>query len=344
MIRFFEAVKVPTPRALYFLSDKNFNNKILKPRVPDNFFTEKGFEDNQTKRVSFSTSIEGCLRGLSCNLTDREFFVHIPVGDYTAYKPDTKDVPDSQVTNEIWICSPVKVMCIGKIHITGDTGEEGIPFSYGKNKAELYDWNYYWVQVKLNQISSIEAVIENLNDALNDFNYGIVIDGQVVIENKDTELDFEKYRTLSSKEFLKYKTGVCWDYTHFETLYFLDVLRMKLVQNDWLRFDNTFSMYYMEYYEDDYTDPSNHTWLAYRLNDKIYAFESSWKQYKGITEFASEEDMIHAYYDRNVRMYRKAGIRLSNPTLHKYLPMKPGLDWREFVRRIHEIGVRFPIR
>lgn len=190
-------------------------------------------------------------------------------------------------------------MCIGKIHITGDTGEEGIPFSYGKNKAELYNWNYYWVQVKLNQISSIEAVIENLNDALNDFNYGIVIDGQVVTEN----LDFEKYRTLSSKEFLKYKTGVCWDYTHFEALYFLDVLRMKLIQDDWLRFDNAFSMYYMEFDDKDGDTPT-HTWLAYRLNDRIYAFESSWKPYRGITEFASEEEMIQTYIDRQERFYR----------------------------------------
>lgn len=339
MIRLIEAVRVLKSETLYFLSDKNFNNKILEPRVPDNFFTEKGFEDNQTKRVSFSTSIEGCLRGLSCNLTDREFFVHIPVGDYTAYKPDTKDVPDSQVTNEMWICSPVKVMCIGKIHITGDTGEEGIPFSYGENKAELYDWNYYWVQVKLSQISSIEAVIENLNDALNNFNYGIVVDGLVVTGN----LDFEKYRTLSSKEFLKYKTGVCWDYTHFEALYFNRMLEMQLVEGDWLRFDNTFSIYYMEFDDKDGDQPT-HTWLAYRLNDRIYAFESSWKQYKGITEFASEEDMIQTYIDRQKRFYRSIDNPIYSPKIWKYSPIKPGLDCVQFMKRIREIGVRLPTR
>lgn len=122
-----------------------------------------------------------------------------------------------------------------------------------------------------------QTVIANLNDTLNDFNYGIVVDGQVVTEN----LDFDKYRTLSSKEFLKYKTGVCWDYTHFEALYFTRMLEMPLVKGDWLRFDNTFSMYYMEFDDKDGDQPT-HTWLAYRLNDRIYAFESSWKSYRGL--------------------------------------------------------------
>ena len=181
--------------------------------------------------------------------------------------------------------------------------------------------------------------IKRLNNKLNDFNYGIVIDGQVVTEN----LDFEKYRTLSSKEFLKYKTGVCWDYTHFEALYFLDVLRLKLIQNDWLRFDKTFSMYYMEF-EDDDGDTPTHTWLAFRLNGKVYSFESSWKSYRGITEFASEEDMIQTYIDRQKRFYRSIDNPIYNPKVWKYSPMKSGLDCVQFMKRIREIGVRFPIR
>ena len=272
-----------------------------------------------------------------------EFYVHIPEGRFTVYKPLPSEVADSVVTDEHWICEPVKVKCVGRIRINNkyDSGEI---FSYKGEDFVVYDWNYFWIEVREGLDNpQKQRIISDFNDMLNDFNYGIVIDGHIVTENEDIDLDFDKYRTLSSKEFLEYKTGVCWDYTHFEALYFLDVLRMKLVQNDWLRFNDTISMYYMEFDDKDGDTPT-HTWLAYRLNDRIYAFESSWKPYRGITEFASEEDMIQTYIDRQERFYRSIDNPIYSPKVWKYLPMKTGLDCVQFMKRIREIGVRFPAR
>lgn len=174
--------------------------------------------------------------------------------------------------------------------------------------------------------------IKRLNDKLNDFNYGVVLDGQAITNDSEIEAVFRKnlYRTLSCKEFIKYRTGVCWDYTHYEAVYFLRRLGMTLIKDDWLRFDNTFSMYYMEF-EDDDGDCPTHTWLAFCLNDAVYCFESSWKSYRGITKYSSELAMIREYLDRQKNFYADIGIEIYNPKIYKYLPMKPGLTADEFM-------------
>ena len=60
-----------------------------------------------------------------------------------------KAVPDSAITDELWICEPVSLKKIGEITITGNRGESGKRFSYGNNTAELYDdWTYNFQKKK----------------------------------------------------------------------------------------------------------------------------------------------------------------------------------------------------
>lgn len=128
----------------YFISDKKGFIK-LNPRIPDNYFTKHGFEDSNTKRVSFAPSIQKCLAGLSQNVEGQTFYVYSPdnIKSYKIYKPNTKAVPDSKITDELWITEPVSVKQVGKIIVTGNKGESGKSFSYGKKTAELYDdWVY----------------------------------------------------------------------------------------------------------------------------------------------------------------------------------------------------------
>ena len=332
-------IRLARPSPAFFLSDKDFDNRVLYPRVPDNFFTRNGFEDCTAERVSFSTSIEGGLRGLSYNLAGKEFFVHTPVGNYTLYRPDTREVPDSEITGELWVCSPVKVKKIGRIRVTDDTGEDGITFSYGSNTAELYDWNYYWTSLDTTVINR-QTAIRNLNDTLNDFAYGIVLDGKAITDSRQIDLNFGRYRTLSPREFLKFETGVCWDYADFEAYYFSDILGMRLVCDDWLRFGDTFSLYYMEF-EDNDGDRPTHTWLAYRLGDRIYAFESSWKPYAGIAAFPDEEAMIEEYIRRQEAYYDSIHNPIFNPIVCKYKPVGAGLSCDEFMSYVSRDGIRF---
>lgn len=131
----------------YHISQSNLDGKTLQPSIPDNYLTKNNYEDNTTKRVCFSTSIDGCLRGLSQNLKDKEYYVHILDGEYDIYTPNTTEVPDSKITKEVWVTEACNVKCIGKIKVTGDKGEDGLPYTYGSNKtAELYDWDWEWME------------------------------------------------------------------------------------------------------------------------------------------------------------------------------------------------------
>ena len=135
----------------YFISQHgDWNESVIHPRVPSNFMTKNGYEENKTPRVCFSTSIDGCLRALSQNVNGKEFYIYNPEisSKHTVYKPTQKEVPDAKVTNEHWILQPVTLHCIGKIRVTGEKGN-GIPYKYGdKNQytAELYDWKWKWIE------------------------------------------------------------------------------------------------------------------------------------------------------------------------------------------------------
>lgn len=146
-----EAIKEstnPKSNQLYFISEKE-NVKTLTPRIPDNFFTINGYEDNKTLRVCFSTDIGKCLMGLSSRCVDKKYYVYQPDGDYKVISPTKKQVPDVEITDEKWICEKVQVKCIGQILCIGDKGEDGIPYTYGYNNeytAELYEWNWKWIK------------------------------------------------------------------------------------------------------------------------------------------------------------------------------------------------------
>lgn len=145
---------------LYFLSDNNMDNKTLSPRIPNNFLTKNGYEDNKVPRVCFSTEIGKCLIALSMNCKGKEFYVHVPVGDFEVYKPSLSEVPDRNITGEVWVKKNVKIKCIGKILVTDDDGKPGMKYKYGDNKeAELYGWEWKWVEKYVNESSN-----EILND------------------------------------------------------------------------------------------------------------------------------------------------------------------------------------
>lgn len=133
----------------YFVSSES-NLKRLKPRVPVNYFTKNGYEDSKTRRVCFSSSMRGCLAALSQNLKGKHFTVYSPedIKSHRVYKPNNKAVPDSDITDEMWICSPVKLKKIGELKVTGDRGESGKKFSYGNRTATLYDdWDYKFTKI-----------------------------------------------------------------------------------------------------------------------------------------------------------------------------------------------------
>lgn len=134
---------------LYFLSEHDdWDESIINPRIPNNFLTQRGYEDATIPRVCFSTFIDGCLRALSQNLKGKIFYVYQPVGKYEVIKPTLEQVPDRAVTRERWITKPVELHCIGKIQV-GEAKGDGIKYVYGEDNehsAMLYDWEWEWIE------------------------------------------------------------------------------------------------------------------------------------------------------------------------------------------------------
>lgn len=131
---------------LYFISDKFINDTIM-PRVPSNYFTQNGFEDSIHERVCFCKTIDKCLMALSKNCKDMVFYVYEVdnVDNYQVYQPNTEEVPDSMITEELWILTPVKVKYIGKIRCIDSVLNDGYLFHYGVESATLYEWKYEWL-------------------------------------------------------------------------------------------------------------------------------------------------------------------------------------------------------
>ena len=151
---------------LYFVSSDNMDNNTLHPRVPNNFLTKNGYEDNKTPRVCLSTSIKGCLMGLSQNLNNKEMYVHVPVnGTYEVVTPSVEHVPDVKLTGERWVLHDVKLKCIGKI-LVKDDGKPGKKYKYGNNTAELFSWDYEWLEKYKNSSTNETAMSGTIAAAL----------------------------------------------------------------------------------------------------------------------------------------------------------------------------------
>ena len=194
-------------KKMYFLSADNMNGKTLTPRVPSNYFTKNGYEDGKTARVCFAPSIEKALMALSIKCEGREFYVHVPEDgqDLDIYKPSTKEVPDSKITGEIWVKNKVKIKCIGKITNIKDKGEDGIKFRYGDKKAELYKWDYDFVNEACKNTEEARKFVTDVRKVANkyDANFFIVTDGASGYHNgpnvnpavknaRDQQIEWEK--------------------------------------------------------------------------------------------------------------------------------------------------------
>ena len=155
---------IPANQKYFFLSKVSMNDDVLIPRIPDNFMTKNGYEDNTTPRVCFSKSIDGALAALSRNLEGEELFVHIPDEKHQIYNPTIKEVPDKDITDEVWIKEKVNVKMIGKIKIL-KAKPKGKDYIYGDNeKATIYFWDWKWLwKVDENGKTVEESIVQEIS-------------------------------------------------------------------------------------------------------------------------------------------------------------------------------------
>lgn len=129
------------PHKYFFISTNDSLTKLV-PRVPDNYFTRHGFEDNTTKRVCLSNSINGCLRAMSRNIEGETFQVY-SVESASIYTPTTDEVPDCDITGEVCSLETVRLRPLFKIKVLeAEYHPIDFPFDNGNRHAALYDWKW----------------------------------------------------------------------------------------------------------------------------------------------------------------------------------------------------------
>lgn len=146
-----ESVRTTSYMSLYHLSENSkLSGNILHPRIPNNYMTKNGYEEDKTPRISFARSIDGALIGLSDNLKDKTFYVYTIDNEYSEPKiknVTNKDVPDQSLTSEVWVLNDIKLKLIGSIKITGSY-ETPLKYKYGENIAETYRWKYKEIELE----------------------------------------------------------------------------------------------------------------------------------------------------------------------------------------------------
>lgn len=151
-----QIIKGKSNMTLFHLSEKPLP-KIIYPRVPDNFLTQEGIEDNTIPRVCFSPSILHCLMAKH-NSNNKKYFVYEPLkyGDLEIIENreivKNNLVPDAEITKEIWSVAPVELKLIGMIKPLDSTGyikeitrfinKDNVPIKF---KMEI--WGFDWINL-----------------------------------------------------------------------------------------------------------------------------------------------------------------------------------------------------
>jgi len=63
---------------IIYVSQNELHKEILKPRIPKNYFTNNGYENNSIPRICFSNNVQNCLMALSDKLNGKVFYVYKP--------------------------------------------------------------------------------------------------------------------------------------------------------------------------------------------------------------------------------------------------------------------------
>ena len=99
----------------YFASKKNFDNEIMKPRIPTN---RMKCEDEIIQRICVSQSINGCLTAVGLFNIGDTVYIHKCKSD-NAIQPSIEQVGDVCFTGEQWILEPVEMELFTKVVIIG---------------------------------------------------------------------------------------------------------------------------------------------------------------------------------------------------------------------------------
>lgn len=144
--------------------------------------------------------------------------------------------------------------------------------------------------------------IEELNKTLNDYEYGMVINGRPVHDL--TAVKPEEYMTIPAAEFDHHKLGTCWDFTNYEA----EALRKMGI---------TYKCYFAIMGEEGRKVTPTHTFLTFKDKEgNIYWFESSWGGNKGVRSYPNEKDLLNDFVTR----FTKRRSKWREVDIYEYRP------------------------
>lgn len=136
---------MPALKTLYHLSQTEVG--LMVPRVP-----KSDYEDQTIPRICFSTSIQGCLIGINENkdIQGKRFKVYSTKTD-EYYRPALSEVPDRDITGEVWIQYALEPEYLYDIEVTGKNGEHLEELD--GNMVMVPQWSYKILEAELHEDS-----------------------------------------------------------------------------------------------------------------------------------------------------------------------------------------------
>lgn len=116
------------------------DNVEITPKIPNNYWTKMGVEDNKTPRICVTNTLRQSLMAISAPIENKILYVY---GAVTDLYIKAKNVPDAKLTNEYWILAPTRFEFMFKILVTNPIE----PFKYivdGK-QYELWSFDYKYL-------------------------------------------------------------------------------------------------------------------------------------------------------------------------------------------------------
>ena len=122
--------------------------------------------------------------------------------------------------------------------------------------------------------------VKKIMNVMEQIEYGFLDNnGSNIFNHVKPECIFNKvYYLMSPEELLNKKVGVCWDQVELER---------KLFEENNIKNETYFI------YIDDKNNLPSHTFLVYYVDNKVYWFEHSWFDEKGIHEYNNLNDLLN---------------------------------------------------
>lgn len=159
--------------------------------------------------------------------------------------------------------------------------------------------------------------VKKIMDVIKQIEYGFLDNnGNNICDDLEDKHTFNKvYYLMNPEELLNKKVGVCWDQVELER---------KLFDENSIKNETYFI------YMDDKNKLPSHTFIVFYMNNKVYWFEHSWFDEKGIHEYNNLNDLLNDVETKFVKSREKEVEKCLDVHIYKYNKPNYNISCNEF--------------